>query len=95
MLVEVKMKMEMDSINKVETFEEIMMADPTETKKSLNEAINTIRTYDFFTEVYPNYIMQPIIEAFLNEGSITPPKTVFLPTRNLWRKMIRAIVRYG
>jgi len=95
MLVEVKMRMEMDQENRIETFEEIMMADPIDSKKSLNETINTIRTYDFYSEVYPSTIMQPIIDDFENRGSINPPKTVFLPSRSLWRKMIRALVKFG
>ena len=40
--------MELDRINKVESLEEIGMADPFHTKKSLEESIEYCKTFDFF-----------------------------------------------
>jgi len=52
-LLEVSMRMEMDRTNLIDSFEEIGMTDPFKTESSLNEAILGVKTWDFFSSVYP------------------------------------------
>ena len=55
--------MQMDRHNKVHTFEELGLCDPFHTRKSLKDAHLEIRTFDFYTEVYPSSVMEVILEA--------------------------------
>jgi hypothetical protein len=94
-MIELSMRMSMDMKNKVESLEEIGMTDPFRTRKSLKDTISIVRTFDFYTEVYPNQVMSDIIAAIKVSSSIQPPKTMFVPGKKLTRKMIRAICKYG
>jgi hypothetical protein len=91
----IKMKSELDRENKYDSFEEIGMTDPFEPKKSMLDAVSNCRTFDFYTEVYPQALIEAMMEAVMNEDSIKPPKCIFLPTRDLSRKMIKALAQYG
>ena len=64
------MRMSMDRKNKVESFEDIGMTDPFRTRKSLKESILNVQTFDFYTEVYPNQVMNDIIAAIKISSSI-------------------------
>ena len=55
--------MQMDRTNKCHTFEEVGMTNPFKIKKSLGDALSEIRTFDFYTEVYPRAATQAIFEA--------------------------------
>ena len=53
----------MDRENKVSNFYELGMTDPFKTKKSIKDAISEVKTFDFYTEVYPSTVMKCIIIA--------------------------------
>jgi hypothetical protein len=85
----------METKNKVHSFEEVALCDPSCTLKSLENAKETVRIFDFYTEVYPSYIMQAIMEALNNNEKVQPPKCVFIPETEMLRVMIRALVEHG
>ena len=87
----IKMKMELDRENKYDSFEEIGMTDPFKPKTSMLDTISYCRTFDFYTEVYPQAMIEAMMVAMLREDSIQPPKCIFLPTKELSRKMIKAL----
>lgn len=99
MLVEVKMRMDMDRSNTIGSFEELGMMDPFRPEKSIREAIDLVYTFDFFSEAYPPQIMEPVNqhneEQKFKSNLIKLPNTVFLPSKALWRKIIRAVVKFG
>jgi hypothetical protein len=47
----------MDRKNLVTTFHEIGLTDPFNTRKTFYDAHLEIRTFDFYTEVYPHSVM--------------------------------------
>ena len=71
------------------------MTDPFKTKKSLKEAISTVKCYDFFTDVYPQSVVTALLEAIKTKSSIKPPKTIFVPSQIVLRKSMRAMLKYG
>ena len=80
--------------HKVENFQDIGMSDPFKPSSTLKKALSIVRSWDFYGEVYPNYIVGELMEAVRKDCNIKPPKTVFLPTRKLFRTMMRACVKY-
>ena len=76
----------------MDTFEEIGMADPFDTKSSLAKTLTYVKQFDFYSEVYPNQVMTAVLEACQKKANIHPPKTVFVPTKKLLRKMIRSVL---
>jgi hypothetical protein len=38
--------------------------------------------------------MKAVFEAIENKTNIKPPKTVFMPGKNILRSMIRALIKY-
>jgi hypothetical protein len=58
----ITMKMLIDREHEYDSFEEIGMTDPHKKfKESLEDAISICRTFDFYTEIYP----QALIEAMM------------------------------
>lgn len=47
----------MDRVHTVSSFDEVGMADPFSTKTSLVDAVKTVKTFDFYTYVYPDEIV--------------------------------------
>jgi hypothetical protein len=84
----------MDLTNTIGTFEEVGMASPFSTKKSFANAISHVKTFDFYTGVYGE-VPDEVKKAISNGEYIKPPKTRFVPSRTLLRKMMRAVVKYG
>ena len=78
-LLQMSYRMDLDRDNRIESFEEIGLADPYKTKESLRDAISICRTFDFYTEVYPDQVMTSIMAAVAS-GSIKPPKCIFVPS---------------
>ena len=93
-LIEMGMRMDMDQTNKIDKFTEIAMIDPFK-KSSLKIAISTVKAFDFFLDVYPEEIMEEVYAEVKNNNSIRPPKTVFVPEKQLLRKCMRAMVKYS
>jgi hypothetical protein len=85
----------MDRVNKVLNFYELGMTDPFKTKKSLKDAISEVKTFDFFTEVYPEAVMKQITEAIKNEHEVQAPRCIFVPEKALLRQMMKALLKYG
>ena len=68
------------------------MADPFNTKVSIARSLAYIENFDFNSEVYPNQIMKAVLEACQKNDNIHAPKTVFIPSTKLLRKMIRCVL---
>ena len=58
--IRVAMGQEMDLANKIELFEDVSMFDPFN-RKSYSMVKEMLTVYDFFTQVYPEEVMHPII----------------------------------
>lgn len=65
----------------VESFEEMGMTDPFNQPKSILDGISEVRTFDFYTTVYPKSLTMEMIEAIRGKKHIDPPKCVFLPSQ--------------
>ena len=89
------MRMEMDQVNRIETLEEICMADPFQPNKGMVKAKEVVDNYDYFTEVYSKSFIASIIEAVKTKEGIQSPRTIFVPTKEVLRKMIRAVIKFG
>ena len=70
------------------------MFDPFN-KKSFPMLKEMLSVYDFFTQVYPEQVMAGIITAVEEKRGIQPPKCIFVPEKELIRKMIKANILYG
>ena len=70
LLQEVAARMEMDRVSEVKSLEEIGMADPFCTGKSVERVAGYIEKFDYKTHVYPKSIMDKIVQAFGNGGAI-------------------------
>ena len=84
-MVEVQMRMNLETNYIIESFEEVGMTDPFKTRTSLAKVLSTVQNYDFTTQVYSEAIME----------SNKLPKTVFIPSRQLLRTIIRAAIKFG
>ena len=79
------MALDMDRINKVESFEEMAMSDPFAPEKGLSLAKDTVANLVHNVSIYQGHI----------QTELAPPKVIFLLTRELFRKMIKATIIYG
>jgi len=69
-------------MNLIENFEEIGWSDPTvDNKVGTKKAIEWLRKINFYDFIYPMDLSQMIL----------PPKCIFVPEKNLLRKLIRAV----
>jgi hypothetical protein len=75
------MRLEMDRTNKIADYEDIGMADPFNTAKSLKVAEVTINDFNFYTQVYPHEVTDPILEKIEQGEFAKPPKCIFVPSR--------------
>ena len=90
--LEVKMRMDMNKEDFVNSFEDIGMANPFD-KKSIQTTIDHCSVFDLSKEVYPHSgLMDYVAAAFSNDTTIKQPKVIFLPGKRLLRKMIRAMI---
>ena len=90
--IEVKMRMDMNKVDFIDTFEEIGMSNPLD-KTSIEFTEEHCSKFEFSQDVYPNMGMMDLVAAaFSNDSVIKQPKVIFLPGRRILRKMIRAMV---
>ena len=75
----------MDLKHKVDSFLELAMCDPFSPEKSLVEAKSFVDKICFQIDVYD--------EELMVEGEL--PKTVFVPSRKLFRQIYRAMLVHG
>jgi hypothetical protein len=80
----------MDLKNKVVKLEDILVVNPFDKKNSWKECQHNLQMYDFFTQVYPDSIMKQLLDAVRCDGSIKPPKCIFIPDRKIMQTMIKA-----
>ena len=57
--------------------------------------MSEVKTFDFYTEVYPQSVMQSLIEALVNKEKVQAPKCIFVPDKRLIKEMIKALLKYG
>jgi hypothetical protein len=79
------MRMDMDREHEIDSFLELAMCDPFSPEKSLVEAKGYVDKIRFEVDVYD--------EELLVEDKL--PKTVFVPSRKLFRKIYKAMLLYG
>ena len=54
-----------------------------------------VKTFDFYTEIYPDQVVRQLLEAVRTQERVKPPRTIFLPEKNVCRMIIRALVEFG
>ena len=80
--------MSMDKKNTVEDFASIGMLDPTEkVKQALEKVDKGIKKFVWNNDVYPKEIMKACIKENRH------PKCIFVPSRRMLRKMVKALLR--
>ena len=84
----------MDRKNKVHNLVDLGLTDPFKTKKTIDDALLEVRTFDFWTEVYPDSVMDVILEAVRNKENVQPPKCIFVPDRVVIRHILKALVKF-
>lgn len=73
------------------------MTDPFNMEESFDEAMFQVNCLQFEVDLYPLEVMeaaQMIVQEF-GETMLRPPKCIFMPTRQLCRKIINAILKFG
>ena len=71
------------------------MADPFATKATLVDAISHVKTFDFYTYVYPEDVIDQFLEAVTESDNLVLPKCIFVPSQKLCRKIIKATLKFG
>ena len=71
------------------------MADPFATKASLVDAISHVKTFDFYTYVYPEAIIEQLLKEIALCENLVLPKCIFVPSQKLCRKIIKATLKFG
>ena len=56
-------RMNMELFHTIESFEELGLINPFDTKKSLELADVMLRIYDMYSDVYPEAVMESILTA--------------------------------
>jgi len=56
-MMEISLRFKMDRANKVKNFRDIGMTDPFVGKVAIEDAISIVKTFDFYTYVYPEKVM--------------------------------------
>ena len=87
--------MQMDQINNIESFDEIGMADPFQPNKGILKAKDMVKRLDYSKEIYSKSLMKAIVEALIAKENIKSPQTIFIPSKEVLRKMIRAVIKFG
>ena len=93
-LKQVAFRMQMDRRNKVHTLVDLGLTDPFKTKKTIDDALLEVRTFDFWTEVYPDSVMEVLLEAVRNKENVHPPKCIFVPDRVIVRHILKALIKF-
>jgi hypothetical protein len=91
------MKLEMDKKNKYNELEDLGMCDPFHMEESFDEAIFRANCLQFEVDLYPFSVMekaQEIAEKY-GEDNLVPPRCIFIPTRQMCRKIINAVLKFG
>ena len=70
------------------------MCDPFRPQESIKETIEWVEGLDFKKDVYPSFMMKSIFEACRKKRNIKSPKTIFVPSKTLLRKMILAMIEF-
>ena len=92
------MRFQMDMQNKIESFEDTGMVDPFRFDESLEEVKQIVEEQDFSTDVYPQQIMGPLRREIKEKPDLVifdHPKLIFVPSQEIIRTMIRALVEWG
>lgn len=93
-MLKITTKAQIDTKNYVKTFEEIGLCDPFYTPEALKKGIMRVRKYNIISEIYPRAIMGPLVKAIKVDKlvDVKPPKCVFLPSPDLWKRIIRGLL---
>ena len=70
------------------------MSDPFNPKSLLAASIWT-QSLNFNEHVYPGANTKSMFEAIKTGNPIIAPSAIFIPTRQVFRVMIRAVLKYG
>ena len=93
-MLNITTRAQIDLVNKVNTFEEIGLCDPFHTVEALKRGIVRVKGYKMISDIYPKQIMGPLIKAIKVDKlvDVRPPKCVFVPSKELWRRIIRGLL---
>ncbi len=87
----------MDMTNEVDSFEKYGMIDPFR-PESIDEAKTIIEELQFDKDVYSESVMGPLrakVDEDPYKESFDHPKCIFVPSREITRVIIRALVEFG
>ena len=83
----------MDFKNKVDSLQSVNMTDPF--APNVKPLIEQVRNYNFFSQIYPDSVVQELPEAAKDRRNLKPPKCIFLPHDDLVRTMVKAVAKFG
>jgi hypothetical protein len=69
-ILEITYRMNMELYHTVESFEELGLINPFDRKKSLDVADVMLRIYDFYVDVYPEAVIESILEAIKEKKNV-------------------------
>ena len=87
MFLESIMRGKQDRENKITELSTLALVNPYVKKQNLKEAKLLAKSLDFDEEVYP----KNVLDDGLEKEFVKPPKTIFMPSRQICRLFIKAI----
>ena len=87
------LRVQMDTKPRIQDFRDAMLLDPHE-KNSLEDMKKEIENLSFETDVYPEEVMQPLIEAIdPYEDSFKHPRCMFVFDSKMVRKIVESWIK--
>jgi hypothetical protein len=71
------------------------MSDPFDPVDSLKVAEVEIKNYNFYYDLYPEEVRYRIEQSIAAGNYFDPPKCIFIPTQELVRTIMKAILKFG
>ena len=79
------MRMQIEAKSKIDKFKSMGLSDPFNPSRGLAEAYKYVESLEFGVDVYKG----------VKNSKTNPPKSIFVPSKLMCRKMIKAIVTFG
>ena len=92
------LRMAMDRVNTVNSFEEIGLTDPIETQDSLEKAKKIVSQLSYAKTVYPSKVIDPLYkdaEDHPHSDIYAYPKCIFIPSKALMRQILTVMVKFA
>jgi hypothetical protein len=90
-----RLRLDLDTTNRIDSLDSVCMMDPFNVKSSAEEVIDNISIFDFFTQVYPDKIIEELLEQHEETGLFSLPKCIFMPEKHIMKTFIHANLKYA